>query len=71
VINQAEDDKAEIQLPVWHGMYQWRDSVADSRNMRFVGKLGDRLDFASLPPALQTLEMVGSVAPRDHHVTTT
>jgi hypothetical protein len=65
ITQPAEDGAAEIQFPGWHALGRWRDTVATGKSITLVGKLGDEVDFSTLPLGLRTVPMavaMGAVA---------
>ena len=57
----AERGEAAIRFPIGHPLSRWRDAKKWPRHMQHVGKLGDMVDFATLPVNLRTDKMAEAI----------
>ena len=61
----GESGLSELAYPGWHEMERWESAVAGYSGrpslLPYAGRLGDVVDFAALPPSLQTVHMAEAV----------
>jgi cullin-associated NEDD8-dissociated protein 1 len=61
----GESGLSELAYPSWHEMARWESVIAGIRGrpsaVPYVGRLGDVVDFAALPPSVQTVQMAEAV----------
>ena len=51
-------NSAALNFPGWHTMGRWETAVYKQKDVTYLGvRLGDTIDFNSLPTEAQTLEM--------------
>jgi hypothetical protein len=61
ITQPAEDGAAELRFPGWHALDRWRDTLFKGDSITLVGKLGDEVDFSTLPLGLRTVPMAVAV----------
>lgn len=71
IVHFADDGDSVLVFPFWHPMSRWDERSDQTRNNRYfeyIGRSGDRIDFALLPVRLQTAGMAaytGAVSSQD------